>query len=270
MRKMFLNGREMAEKDFPEAAGNWVAALFLVAVFVPYRNPSLGRLKTLTLIMLGVLLFVQALGKTAYSEHSPKFNSENLLVIISPIFFVFGAAFFYTLLDQLELPFPWFRKVIVVSFVTILSLPLIFRLLPPRNFPSDYPEKPYFPPIIHEAGSWMTPDELIMTDMPWATAWYSQRQSVWTTLDLGSNRTDDFYEINDEHKAIKGIYLTPMTTNARFLTEMRRSREGVWGKFYVDAVVLNKSLPTGFPLRVAHPAWLPDQIFLTDRIRWRE
>jgi 4-amino-4-deoxy-L-arabinose transferase-like glycosyltransferase len=265
LKKLFVNGRDILERDLPESAGNWILAFFLGAIFVPYRNPTLGRLKLLMMAALGIFVVVQAMGRTGYSDHAPRFNSENLLVILTPICFIFGAAFFFTLLDQIQFPLPWLRSAIITLFVLVLSLPLIFRLLPPRSMPSNYP--PYFPPVIQEAASWMKADELIMSDMPWAMAWYGQRQSLWMTLDVGAKPEDDFFHINDDHKAVKGIYLTPLTTNAKFLTEMRQSREGVWGKFYLEAVVLN-NLPKGFPLRMAQPAWLPDQLFISDRIRW--
>ena len=106
-----------------------------------------------------------------------------------------------------------------------------------------------------------------MSDMPWAVAWYGNRQAVWTTLDVGQTRRDDFYAINDEHKAIMGLFLTPLTTNAKFLTEMRQGGESAWGRFYLDAVVM-KNLPKGFPLKQGHPGVLPDCLFLSDRIRW--
>lgn len=267
VRKLFVNGRDILSRDLPEAGGNWILALFLGALLVPYRNPSLVRLKLLVVGTVVLFVMVQALGRTQASESSPGINSENLLVILTPVMFVFGAAFFLTLLDQIELPLPWMRPVSVALSVAVLSLPLIFRLLPPRNSPSVYP--PYYPPIIQEVSHWLEPNELMMTDMPWAVSWYGQRQAVWTTLDVGLSTSDDFYRINDEQKAIKGIYLTPLTTNQRFLAEMRQSRPGVWGKFYLDAYVL-KNLPTNFPLKIAPPVLLPDQLFLSDRIRWRE
>jgi len=48
---------------------------------------------------------------------------------------------------------------------------------------------------------------------------------------------------------------------------MRQGPEGVWGRFYLDAVVM-KNLPKGFPLTQGHPGVLPDSLFLSDRIRW--
>jgi hypothetical protein len=160
----------------------------------------------------------------------------------------------------------WVRTVSIAGFVLLMSVPMMFRLLPPRALPYDYP--PYYPPHVQMLSEWLEPQELMMSDMPWAVAWYGNRQCVWATLDVGADKNDDFYRINDELKAIRGLYLTPMTTNRRYLSEMRQGREGAWANFYLD-VVLMRNLPAGFPMRMAPPGLLPDQLFLSDRIRWQ-
>lgn len=264
-RKLFVNGRDILTEELPRAAGNWIGALFLGAMIIPFRNPSLAKLKHFLAGTILLFVVVQGLGRTALSTETPELNSENLMVIVTPLFFLFGCGLFYILLDQAALPAPWVRSVIILTFVAVLSLPMIFRLLPPRDMPVAYP--PYYPPAVQQISDWLQPDELMMSDMPWAVAWYGGRQCVWTTLDVGTNVRDDFYRINDELKAVRGLLLTPLTTNMRFLTEMRQGREGAWAKFYLDVVVL-KNLPNGFPLKMAPPGPLPDQLFLSDRIRW--
>jgi hypothetical protein len=264
-RKLFVNGRDILTDELPRTAGNWIGAFFLGAMLIPFRNPALAKLKYFAGGTVLLLVVVQALGRTALSAEAPLINSENLLVVVAPLFFLFGCGLFYILLDQIELPAPWLRSVIIVGFVALLSLPMIFRLLPPRGVPVMYP--PYWPPLVQEVSSWLEPEEMMMSDMPWAVAWYGNRQCVWTTMDAGQGLRDDFYSINDERKAIKGLYLTPITTNAKFLTDMRQGPEGVWGRFYLDVVVM-KNLPKGFPLKQGHPGVLPDYLFLSDRIRW--
>jgi hypothetical protein len=264
-RKLFVNGRDILSDELPRAAGNWISAFFLGAMLIPFRNPALARLKYFAGGTILLLVVVQALGRTALSVESPLINSENLLVVVTPLFFLYGCGLFYILLDQIELPAPWLRSIIIVGFVALLSLPMIFRLLPPRSASVIYP--PYWPPLVYDVSSWMEPDELMMSDMPWAVAWYGGRQCVWTTLDVGQGSRDDFYAISDERKAIHGLFLTPVTTNVKFLTEMRQGAEGAWGRFYLD-VVVTRNLPKGFPLKMAHDGYLPDCLFLSDRIRW--
>jgi hypothetical protein len=264
-RKVFVNGRDILVDELPRAAGNWITALFFGALLIPFRNVGLRRLKYFILGTLVVFVVVQALIKTALSSEVAQLHSENLLVVFTPVFFIFGAGLFFIFLDQVAPPGPWVRTLAISGFVAVLSLPLLLRLLPPRNNPFDYP--PYYPPYIQMVSDWLEPEELMMSDMPWAVAWYGNRQCIWTTLDVGVKATDDFYKINDDHKAIRGLYLTPLTTNKRYLSEMREGGEGAWANFYLD-VVLMKNLPTGFPIKMAPPGMLPDQLFLSDRIRW--
>ena len=72
---------------------------------------------------------VQALGQTHVSSDSPRINSENLLVLLAPLVFIYGAALFHTLLDQLDLPPVDARGAAVAGFVAILCAPLLFALL---------------------------------------------------------------------------------------------------------------------------------------------
>ncbi len=266
-RKLFVNAETILMNDVPEVGGNWIIGLFLGALFFPFRAVNLRRLRYWAAGSLLLMLVVQALGRTQLSVDAPRYNSENLLIVLSPPFFIFGSGFFFVLLDQMEFATPWLRSLTLAVLVVILSLPLLVRFLPPRSFPLNYP--PYFPPTIQQVSNWLTPDELLMTDMPWATAWYGDRTSVWNTLDYGAKPHDDFYRINDDHRAIKGLYLTQLTTDAKFLSGIWKSKEGTWGKFYLDAFVM-RNLPLGFPLKIGPPALLPDQMFLSDRIRWRQ
>jgi hypothetical protein len=163
-----------------------------------------------------------------------------------------------------NLPFPEARRFIVGTFLTVGCGGLIFTLLPPRTYPVAYP--PYLPPWVHESARLLQKNELMMSDMPWAVAWYGDRACVWTTLDVSK----DFYSIYDDQKAVSGLYLTPLTTDARILTQViKGGPDWVWGRFAVD-VLLRTNLPTRFPLRDARSRYIPDQLLLFDRPRWKE
>jgi hypothetical protein len=203
---------------------------------------------------------VQSLGRTELSDLSPEINSENLLVLLVPLVVIFGTSFFFTLLDQMTLPLVQLRYAVVVGFVAICCLPM-FSALIIKSDPRVYP--PYYPPAIQQTANWMKPDELMMSDVPWAVAWYGQRQCIWLTLDAQS----EFFAVNDYLKPVQALYLTPLTMDSRFITDWVKAREFSWGSFIIDSVVKNKIPPT-FPLRDAEAGFLPDQLFLTDRERW--
>ena len=87
------------------------------------------------------------------------------------------------------------------------------------------------------------------------------------TRDKDPNVHEDFFAINDYQKPIKLLYLTPQTTDSRFLTQWIKAGEQSWGNFIVETIVKNE-VPSSFPLHKTLAGWLPDQIVLTDWERW--
>jgi hypothetical protein len=122
---------------------------------------------------------------------------------------------------------------------------------------------PYFPPAIRQTAGYMKENELMMSDIPWAVAWYGNRQCIWLTL----NAQEDFFAVNDFLKPIRSLYLTPQTMDSRFLTEWVRAGEHSWGSFVLESMLRNE-IPQTFPLRKAPKGYLPEQLFLTDWERW--
>jgi hypothetical protein len=113
-----------------------------------------------------------------------------------------------------------------------------------------------------------------MSDIPWATAWYGQRQSVWLTLRATTQSADpatreDFFAINDYDKPITALYLTPETMDSRFFSQwVQAGGEGNWGSLIMQTV-LSQEVPSTFPLRKMPAGFLTlGQIFLTDWERW--
>jgi hypothetical protein len=271
IRKFAVNGAEIIRHDLPALGGNWVSAFFLVGLLVPFVNPALGRLRLFLLFTLVLAVVIQALGRTHLSASSPVVNSENLLILLAPLLFVYGVAFFLMLLDRIEFPFPQLRFFAVSAFVLIMSVPLGLSLLPPRSDSLAYP--PYYPPLIQETAGWMKPGELMMSDMPWAVAWYGERNCILVTLDAPRSRaagsgSNDFYAINDYQKRIQGLYLTPLTMEARLLSEILKGPDWDWGRFVLDSL-LRTNVPVGFELKFAPRGYLPEQLFLTDHPRWK-
>jgi hypothetical protein len=181
--------------------------------------------------------------------------------------FVYGVAMYSLLLDNLQLEFPPLRHVVNFIFLLAACMPLIFTLLPPRSSPLAYP--PYLPPLIQRFAGWMREEELVMSDMPWAVAWYGRCQSVWITLKVQDPKgQNDFYSINDLQKSVSGLYLTQLTMDGRFYSQMLRDEDWAWGRFIMDSI-LRTNAPAGFPLTYAPPEYLRyGQLFLTDRVRW--
>jgi hypothetical protein len=103
----------------------------------------------------------------------------------------------------------------------------------------------------------------MMSDIPSGVAWYGEHPCIWLSLD----DERDFYRVNGL-KPVKGLFLTQVTTDKRFLSQMKSDPKD-WGQFVLECAE-HGEVPTGFPLRKAPLGLLPDQLFLSDAARWQE
>ena len=128
--KFFTNCRDILQDGLPRLGGSWVTAFFLVGLLLPFRNPGLSRLRFFVVLSLVLFIGIEALGRTHLTTDSPVINSENLLVVFAPLVFMFGAALFFILLEQLSAANLELRFVSTAFFVLICCLPYIFTFLP--------------------------------------------------------------------------------------------------------------------------------------------
>jgi hypothetical protein len=122
--------------------------------------------------------------------------------------------------------------------------------------------------------------EQMMSDIPWAVAWYGDRQCLrWTR-----NPDEDFYRIHDYDKPVNALYLSPKALDSRFLSGLLKRPGSRWGRPFLVNVMALQEIPKEFPLKYAPPegflpqnvdsprydpeAEQPEQLFLSDRIRW--
>jgi hypothetical protein len=243
--------------------GNWLWSFFLVGLLVKFRNPTLSRMRWFVVISILALIPAQALVRTQNWSASPEVNSENLLVLFSPMVLILGTGVFLVLLDSIELPSMTARYGAWTGFIAVMSLPLVLALLPPHPSPVAYP--PYFPPYFQQMGHWLSPTELVMTDVPAAVAWYSRVPAVAVT----TTWKEEFNEINDYQKPIKALYLTSITTERKFLADLMDGNKSGWEGFVFD-VLAKEEVPAGFPLKHANSGMFRDgQVLLMDYPRWR-
>ncbi|HVU08958.1 MAG TPA: glycosyltransferase family 39 protein [Verrucomicrobiae bacterium] len=258
--KLLANLRGIFQNDLLKLGGSWASILFLAGLLLSFRSAAIRRMRYFLLMCLATLIVVQALGRTQLAEESPDINSENLLILLAPLVFIYGASFFFTFLEQMQLPMAFLRPFVIGAFALLCCLPMVFALLPPKKVPVTFP--PYYPPDAQQISGWMKENELTMSDVPWAVAWYGNRQCVWLTRDAH----DDLFAINDYMKPVQGIYLTPVTMDGKFFSEMARAGQNSWGRFLVQVGIQNQ-FPKDFPLHSAKV--LVSGLFLADWDRWK-
>jgi hypothetical protein len=194
--------------------------------------------------------------------------------------FMFGVSLFFLLLEQFGVAIPAFRLMAVGAFVAVASAPLLFSLVMPATHRLSYP--PYYPPYIQAKAEWLPEDALIMSDFPWAVAWYGHRQSVWLSLKYSEEPSirlrNDFAAMNGCGKPIRGLYLSARTMKSvataplnAWVTREERGEQwepyaGDWEGFVLVGAFLFREVPTGFPLKQPPFGLLPE-LFLTDSER---
>jgi hypothetical protein len=270
-RKLAVNLIPVLEEDLFKMTGGWLSAFFLVGLMVGFRNDGLRRIRYFVVGSMVTLAITEALARTQLTDETPEVNAENLLVLLAPVTLVYGVGLFYVLLDGMKIPFPQLRYVVITVFVLVLRLPMQFALATAAKGPVAYP--PYRPDVIQNSAHFMKEDELIMSDIPWAVAWYGQRECVWATLNATASPQnpvewqESFFAINDALKPIHALYLTPRSLDAHFQTQFVRAVPGSWGRFIVGILVKGE-VPPEFPLKKTPPGYLPEQVLLCDWARW--
>ncbi len=225
--------------------GGVVMALFFTTFFYRWSRRTVRALRWgagLTLLLLvGVA-----------SVFGP--SSVRLLHVLWPVAVIYGTAFFFLLLDRLDLRRPILILGLKTALVAASSYPIVLSLLPPRR---EVPYPPYYVPFVAEIGRMMQPGELLSSDIPWATAWYGARTTVQKP-----NTLDEWYEVNDRIRLIRGLYVTQVTRERPFSEFIGVGRTHSWAWLLVGRP------PPLFPLREVLPINNAEQLFITDRPRW--
>jgi hypothetical protein len=264
VNKFLVNEGKILRSDLPRLGSNWVWSFFLCGLLLPFRQRALRRLSAFLVSTLALVAVVQALGQTHLSVESPDINSENLLVLLAPLVLMFGTGFFFTVLQQMDLPNPRLRAFGAGLFALLMCAPLLLDLASP---PDPSVISPYAPTRIQRTAAMMQPDELMMSDIPWAVAWYGERPCSWLTLDDAGT----FEQVN-KLKAVHAIYLTERTTDRPLLSQLIYNPQD-WGRFLLLSLPKSESpqgaVPPGFPLTKAPANYVPAQMFISDTVRWK-
>jgi len=236
---------QMYQREIWSLGGGLLGAFFVSSFFYRFVRDEVRQLRWV--IALGVLLVI---GLAGFSGES----ATDLLHLFTPLAILYGLAFFFLLFDRLQLEFRILELALITCVMVLSALPLTFALLPPRT---QIPYPPYYPGFAANVSELFGADELLCTDMPWATAWYGDQPSVLLPQDV-----DEFLELNDYIHRVSGIYFTTLTRDKPYIRTL------VMGPYRTWFPVLNGQLPQDFPLTEGRHINEYDQFILTDYPRW--
>jgi hypothetical protein len=245
--KLIANFNDFYENGFTSLGSGLLFAFFVVTFFYRFVRVHVHYLRW----GIGLSMVLMFLGAGCFGREALVLSH-----IFWPFVILYGLAFFSILLDRLDLNLQIYKSAATGLVIGMTALPLfvtIFLSPAPR-----LPYPPYYPPFAMTVCEMLKPNELLCTDMPWATAWYGRRVSI-----LLPNSVDDYYELGDYRSGyISGLYLTTLTKDRPLLSSLLDGNEKSWFPISLGR------LPQDFPLRQGIPLNKQDQIFLTDSQRW--
>lgn len=247
------------ENLFTYLGFNAAAAAFFFALLHVFRRRETNMLRWCV-----VLMWIGAAVGMALFAPQGAVSANQLHMLFVPIFAAYGMAFLLVLWNRLEIRFAPARNAFIGAVLAITALPMAVNLLTAPSQRVNWP--PYVPPFINAISQWMKPGEILCSDMPWATAWYGGRVSLLLPSDV-----EQFLTLHDYKYLggpINGLYLTPVSGNRPFLTQIARGEYAPWGNYILRRAELDRFY-SSFPLKEKIDLPIDGQcVFYSDTDRW--
>ncbi|MBC8206058.1 MAG: glycosyltransferase family 39 protein [Kiritimatiellales bacterium] len=244
--KWASNFNSIYQNRLTSMGGGLLITFFMVTYFYRFVRVHVQNLRWG--IGASILLFFVGVG--FFGE-----GSVRLYHMFWPFIILYGLAFFSIMLDRLDISIDLYKTGLTGLVVGLTALPLLIIIFLSPSPKNPYP--PYYPSFVMKVSELLKPNEVICTDMPWATAWYGNRTSI-----LMPKTLEGYYEINDYRKYISGLYITTITKNRPFVSDLLDGSEKTWFP------IMTGRLPKDMPLRHGFQLNNNDQLFLTDSVRW--
>ena len=234
--KKFLLGLRDQYVNVLFLTGNFASVFALTAILHRFENRLFDRLKYVFYVMI-------LLEAAVFSLYRPDWNG---MIAFIPVALIISSAFFIQLIGRISRGRGFWRGVAVILFLFLCLIP-ISNMLGPRLVPHFIL---YNPANIRSICDSVPPDSILISDVPWAVAWYGKRACLWLPY-----RMEDFEEIRIYHDPpLAGFYLTRFYFGPYFSP---RERSPDWEKVYKTGWI-----PVGWDLK--HKNLLPDnQIFIS-------
>ena len=244
----------------PEYLG-WsvVAPLFFVSLMHRFKRPETAAMRWLIFSMwLGAVLGMCIFG--IHEELDVAANQLHLLFV--PLMTCYGLAFLLVLWNRTEIDLGIARVAFLALLFLLCGWPMLHTMLL-GSAKSSIRWPPYVPPYIAVLNTWMKPDEVTVSDMPCAVAWYADRPSVW--LPENVRAMTDLNDYRTLGKPINALYLTPVSGSLNKLSEILKGEYKEWA-----AVILRSIDTQKFPLPWATLLGLENEcVFFADHDRER-
>jgi Dolichyl-phosphate-mannose-protein mannosyltransferase len=240
-----------------------VALAFFFALLHVFKRPETNVVRWMIVAMWAGAVFGMAVFGISEEEGVA---ANQLHLIFLPLMTCYGLAYLLVQWNRLDLELRGARVGFIVLLFLLCGFPMVHDLS--SRFVGSNRKKvhwpPYIPPLISVMNTWMKPEEIIASDMPWAVAWYADRRSLWLPDTVRS--FSDFNDYRVLGGPINGLYLTPISGSSNTLRD-------IWNGEYHDwsALIQHTTILANFPLKWANYLGLDNEcIFFSDHDRQKE
>lgn len=236
----------------PFLGGIIVAPLFFISLLHPFKRASIASFRWMILLMW----IFGALGMAFFGISKDPLDPNQLHLLFAPIMTAYGIAFVSILWSRLEVvaSTPILQNVHLIVIVAICALPLALALPRRVNVGLDNRDRggvahwpPYFAPVLNskEAGlkGWVKDRQIVVSDQPWAVAWYADRVSIWMPP-----KREGFEKLEsiaaDLQTPVAGILISPSSHGSGNVSEVANSYQD-----FTSLVLNGRVLAATWPVR---------------------
>lgn len=203
-------------RQIPILAGIILTPFFLVSIFYTFKK-SITPIRRTLYGMIFISIFICCMTR----------GDASIFISYIPIIILLAAVFIWHLFERIPVH-PFYQKALIGLLIFVIAYPILMTLALGKA-----PARSTLPDTMIELQKAVPTNDPIVSDVPWAIAWYANRTAVW----IPQTETD-YQRIEDKKAKLNVICLTQSLGNYPV-------DEGVenWKQVYYSG-----SLPRGFQL----------------------
>lgn len=213
------------------------APLFFLALLHPFKRAALAKFRWLILLMW----VFAGLGMSIFGVRTGSMDPNQIHILFAPLMAGYGLAILSILWARLDISqsVHAMRHAHLIFIVAISAGPMMLSIpkdikfglaLEQRGGLPNWP--PYWPSIYNRTIADNTdPKEVVISDTPWAVAWYADRKSVWLPLDLDQiEKVESMAEA--QQTPVSSILITPYPYHNKEFIKALGEKKSPYYKLY--------------------------------------
>jgi len=202
-----------------------VAPIFFLSLFHSFRRKSIGDFRWAILLMW----VMGSIGMAIFGLSENTRDSNQLHILFTPVMSAYGLAFLVIIWSRLKLGegmeslkyTPHILAILLSSGPMLLDLPSQIKFGTSTSIEGVPHWPPYYPYGLNSEIPKLTKsNEIIVTDQPWAVAWYADRTALWLPRSLkGFDRYE--LEASQQKTPFAGILISPYSHSLHKLRNVK-------------------------------------------------